>query len=396
LKLIISFLLAVPLLAAEADALRISANIQARHMPYGTIIDPVWRQGAIVSYSRGGDSAIWTGHYLAAEAFRYKVTAAPQALVNVQRALAGIQSLVDVTQTDLLARVIVPVDSPFATDITNEERHHGVRNGTLPSGAVYWIGNTSRDQYLGVFFGLSVAYEFVEDGAVRATVSALGTRMLDFLLDHNWNVVMPDGRISTTFINRPDQQLALLLIGRQINPARFDRRYRDVRWWYSLWVGVPIAAEALDPHGSYFKFNLDAISFYTLVRLEDDRSTKSRYTRAYDTFRNAVGDHGNAHFNMIDRVLRGPDARRDAETRDLLEAWLRRPAFDHWVDLRDTIRACGEDRACEPIPVEQRVRTDFLWQRSPFLLYGGGAGETEGAGIDYILPYWMARYYGVL
>ena len=59
--------------------------------------------------------------------------------------------------------------------------------------------------------------------------------------------------------------------------------------------------------------------------------------------------------------------------------------------------SCGaDDVACAPIPIEQRVTTDFIWQRSPFQLVGGGAGLIEGAGIDYILPYWMARYYGVL
>jgi uncharacterized protein (TIGR03437 family) len=42
------------------------------------------------------------------------------------------------------------------------------------------------------------------------------------------------------------------------------------------------------------------------------------------------------------------------------------------------------------------VPTDYLWQRSPFQLSGGGSGRVENAGIDYILPYWMARYYGVL
>ncbi|HEY7180203.1 MAG TPA: hypothetical protein VIC84_02240 [Blastocatellia bacterium] len=45
--------------------------------------------------------------------------------------------------------------------------------------------------------------------------------------------------------------------------------------------------------------------------------------------------------------------------------------------------------------IVDRVNTDFLWQRSPFLLFGGGAGAIETAGIDYILPYWMARYYGI-
>jgi len=43
-----------------------------------------------------------------------------------------------------------------------------------------------------------------------------------------------------------------------------------------------------------------------------------------------------------------------------------------------------------------RPTTDFLWQRNPFQLTGGGSNTTEGAGIDYILPYWMGRYYGVI
>jgi hypothetical protein len=116
-----------PASAAEADALAISANIQARHTPFGTILDPIFAFRAsdqIIGYTRCGDSAIWTGHYLAAEAFRYQVTRAPGALDNVKSAIAGIQSLVDATGTDLLARCRVPVDSPFAAGIQSEEAHN--------------------------------------------------------------------------------------------------------------------------------------------------------------------------------------------------------------------------------------------------------------------------------
>ena len=34
----------------------------------------------------------------------------------------------------------------------------------------YWIGGTSRDQYSGVFFGLGVAYDLVDDPQVPADV----------------------------------------------------------------------------------------------------------------------------------------------------------------------------------------------------------------------------------
>src|SRR5437867_9192028 len=91
--------------AGEAEALAISANIQARHLPFGTILDPIFASSAsdqIISYTRCGDSAIWTGHYLAAEAFRYQVTHSPGALDNVRNAIVGIKSLADVTGTNLL------------------------------------------------------------------------------------------------------------------------------------------------------------------------------------------------------------------------------------------------------------------------------------------------------
>ena len=65
--------------------------------------------------------------------------------------------------------------------------------------------------------------------------------------------------------------------------------------------------------------------------------------------------------------------------------------------MRDRFAICGDwDQACEVLSLLERVRTDFLWQRSPFLLLGGGEGNIEGAGIDYMLPYWMGRYYGVV
>ena len=70
----------------------------------------------------------------------------------------------------------------------------------------------------------------------------------------------------------------------------------------------------------------------------------------------------------IDRALRGADARRNAETRALLSDWLKRPRRDGWRDWRGDARypACGPDRACQPLPVLDRIDTDFLWQRSPF------------------------------
>jgi hypothetical protein len=390
-----------PVKASEQDARAISDNIQKRHLPYGTILDPVFASSEsdeIRSYARAGDSAIWTGHYLAAEAFRYRVTSAPDALDNVKRAVAGLRSLVDVTGTNLLARCLAPEDSPYADDIKKEEGRHGIYPGTLNGQSYFWIGNTSRDQYSGVFFGLGVTHSVVENDEVRWSIRELVTRMLEFLLQHRWFVVMPDGSISTVFTGHPDQRLCLLRIGSLVNPVRFSGEYSRERSLSSRRVSVPIAFDVLDDHTSYFKFNLDTITLYNLIRLETNARYRARYVSAYNLLRRTTDDHGNAHFNLVDRALKGPNAGRDAETRRWLEEWLRRPRRDCFLDYRNPPRypACGADKACQPIPVPERICTDFLWQRSPFLLFGGGKGKIEGAGIDYILPYWMGRYYGVI
>jgi len=389
---------------SDLDAIRISTNIQRFHMPYGTILDPVFASSdpaspdytRVIRYTRAGDSAIWTGHYLAAEAFRYQTTRSAEAFQNAWAALRGIRSLLDVTGSDVLARCLIPSDSPYAAAIQQEEGRHGIYDSTLGGRSYLWIGETSRDQYSGVMFGLSAAYDLLDDPAVRDFIRTDVTRILNYLLSRGWNVTMPNGSISTTFLLRPDQELSFLQIGRHINPERFSSTYVAYRSAFASSIILPIAYDNIDDHSHYFKFNLNYINLYDLIRLEED-STPYRqiYIDAYDSLRQRTQRHGNAHFNMLDRALRGPDNARDAETGALLDLWLKRPDRDQWVDLRGRrYPTCRGDRTCRPTPVNRRVNTDFLWQRSPFLSHGGGTGLVETAAIDYILPYWMKRSFG--
>jgi hypothetical protein len=70
---------------------------------------------------------------------------------------------------------------------------------------------------------------------------------------------------------------------------------------------------------AYYKFNLNHLYFYNLLRLEPKGSVAhEQYTKAYRRMREAVIDHQNPHFNMIDRARMGPEKRRDAETVALL------------------------------------------------------------------------------
>src|SRR5215470_9063125 len=117
--------------ASDADAIAISASIRARHLPFGTILDPIYASSTsaqIIGYTRCGDSALWTGAYLAAEAFRYKVTQSPAALDNVKAAAAALKGLIDITGDNRLARCMVMQSSPFAAGIRNEEASNTIHS----------------------------------------------------------------------------------------------------------------------------------------------------------------------------------------------------------------------------------------------------------------------------
>ena len=391
---VIILLLTAPARGAEADALSIDANIQARHLPYGAILDPIFTltdSDIVGGYTRCGDSALWTGHYIAAEAFRYKVTQSADALNNLKAAIAGLKGLDDVTGNNLLARCMVPINSPYADGIRSEEAANGIY--TNSSAGWIWVGNTSRDEYCGALFGLAVAYDMVNDATIQSAIHDLVIRLIDFLNGHDWSVPMPDGSTSTSFLTRPDQIETFLAIGRHIDYDHFTSlTYEAQRVLLASTVPVPIGVDTTSD-SSYFKFNLDYINLYNLIRLEAS-SAKTIYQSAYTLLRDYTGNDQNAYFNIIDLALNGPNQARDSQTLALLDGWLLRLRRDFAVDLSSAVPVCNA-QACQPVPVWLRPPTDFLWQRSPYQLSVGGAGIIESAGIDYILPYWMARYYGL-
>ena len=350
-------------------------------MPFGTLLDPIYASSAsdqIVGYTRCGDSALWTGAYLAAESFRYNVTRSADALRNVRSALAGLTGLSAVTGDNRLARCMVLASSPYAAGIAGEEA-----SNTIHSNPPWiWVDNTSRDEVVGAFFGLCAAFDLVDDPAVKTGVGNLATLLIGYISRHQWS---PNDDLASTFEIRPEELQMLLQVARHVNPANAVS---------GPFFVLPVSTGTLvdvQSNSSYFKFNLDYMSFYNLVRLQDNDDNRGAYT----TVRNHTAAHQNAFFDIIDRALRGPDAARDAETAALLDQWLQRPRRDFYVDVSPEVAVCGSE-ACQPVPVPMRTPATFLWEVDPFQLKGGGAGVIENAGVDYILPYWMARYFGVI
>src|SRR5271154_4779244 len=309
---------AFPAAASGADALAISAKIQARFLPFGTILEPIYASATsneIIDYTDCGDSALWTGAYLAAEAFRYNVTQSADALNNVRSALAGLKALSDVTGDNRLARCMALANSPYAASISSQESSNTI-NQNPPW---IWVDNTSRDEVVGAFFGLGAAFDLVNDSTVKSDISALVTLMIGFVAGHNWT---PNDDLSNTFLLRPEELEMLLAVVHHVNPSdSISGPFID------LPIDSGVTFDTLS-NDSYFKFNLDYMSFYNLVRYEPNGDNKG----AYQIVRNYTASHQNAFFDIIDRALNSPDVTRDTEMQSQVTQWLERPRRDPYVD----------------------------------------------------------------
>ncbi len=133
----------------------------------------------IVQMNDIGDSALWTGTYLAAESLRYTTTGAADARANIRRVAQTLHDWLNVSGSPgYLARWAAPAGAGGAFgfqipdyDCTQSRVHCGV---PYAGGSWDYIGHISRDQYQGVLLGASLAYEALgpEDGDVKDVLRA--------------------------------------------------------------------------------------------------------------------------------------------------------------------------------------------------------------------------------
>lgn len=141
-----------------------NAWLHKYHLPGGTVADAYFSDATYTTqtaYHGTGDSAIWTGSYLAGEALRLMVTGSKDAEKNVEAIVEGIHRLFEVTgQPGYHARFTAPLNDPDpkikAQYNPKDIKHHVTKYNGVD---YFWSGNTSRDQNSGVVMGYALAYD---------------------------------------------------------------------------------------------------------------------------------------------------------------------------------------------------------------------------------------------
>ena len=375
----------------------------------------------VVGYSFS-DSTIWTGTYLAAECFRYAVTGDPEAKANAIRTVHALDAHLQITQVPgFIARFAGPDEFPWNAHYIGHDRYVA---GTGEWEGSFWINNTSRDQYTGWFMGLATAYDLIDDEPTRELIRRDVRAVIDKLRADGYLIIGEDGAPTDAGPEvLPPFQLAWHLIAAHVldEPYYWElyeerfRRHRDI-------LSVSLFSW-FNKYHQYYGFNLTHENFFGLLRLETDPVRRSLYLDVFHRQVRSLVEH--THNVFFDEIYLA-NCRRAGECRDY-EATARDIAMQlrdfqdppvrevpleipEWpldpisVLLSDLIDELGirdlidiEPQTLDPRPVRYRCPRSFMWQKSPYNLdCPGGDGTEVYPGIDYLIAYWMGRYYGFI
>ena len=519
-----------------AEALALEARI-ADHIHYGQVYEqrynsPARITGDIATTEGEDDSALYTGNYLGAEAFRYALAKRKiaegvdvpfwvgqrnEALARVDEMTKQFHILTNISaywktklnpqlhgdkplangaidfgggvfpaQEGLLFRACTPdTAAAFVNQQGRGNRVFGpfhwpgapVDPYVKDAGDYYCRDATSRDAYAGTTFGLLTAFDLVSGDRpkmrrmIRDDILAIS----NYTLQYAWSTPRMHGRVvlpeivpsdvlpqvgggndldnfwSPLFMYTPVQQLNMAGIARHVASAAGSQA--DKLKWNAVWAaeiatqGPNLAEDMLlntaQPHDSYYKFHLDYLALFNLIRTEPNALVNELFLRrALGVMDATTGDDGNALYDAFVYAVSGDPGRLAdgvSHTNEWLDYRARLDSVDNEAARNDTFNsprcapshprhiecmpkdstevlvggvplitipgtehngaACGagaknsECRARIPLDVVDRKGQDFLWQKDPTLLDEDQVPEWEAPGYDFLLPYWMIRYY---
>jgi hypothetical protein len=430
----------------EEIAINIDRKIRRDHIPHGllgrivmdtSLDDDSWETayvnggggnaGTVVGRNGESDSAMNSAYFLASQSWRYKTTRSSEAYDNLAWAMRGMGTLLAVNNdSGLMARCAVPKNSMWGRWIDSR----GAFTQTQLFGETWlgWQGHkgVSRDQYTAVFFGLAIAHEVVDDPAVKGECARLIALMVDHLIAEGWyttvdrlNWTAAGGEAAPLIFQAQSvyQQINFVTIAERMNPGRFTAEQQRLGPLASMtWLGAWVSANTLD---GYYKYNLQFLNAYNYFRLETDQQRWMEMARGYRIAQRWVGHHQNPHFDLIQC---GIDPSLESTLfpgiREGLRQFLKRNHRDvppPGLDL-STIQYAPFTFASmtsasgttvmlptKPIDIPLRKYTNYYqWQKEPVRAAVRStdpqvvfrSGKAEKPGQDFVMPYWMGRFYG--
>jgi len=404
------------------------------------------------------NDGLWTAMYGSGECFAYAATKDPLARQRATKAFLALKFLSDVTQGGdhpaphgFPARSILPTSGydPNAEHYTPERDRQEQQRDPLwkvisprwpksADGQWYWKCDTSSDELDGHFFLYALYYDLVaETEEEKQTARDVVTRIVDHLLDHGYNLVDHDGKPTRWGRFSPEEfnhdlrwaegrglnsmcMLSYLKVAEHVSgDAKYRRAYDDLvqKHSYALNSMVPKVQYGYGT-GNQSDDEMAFMSFYNLIRYEDDPELKRYYVFAFYRYWRTEAPELNPLFNFLfaattqdafpDGAARGrfrtgtvPQEAIDEGVDTLIRYPLDRVHWpfknSHRLDIVRMSQFPGERSQNghrlngKVVPVDER--SVGHWNHNPWQLdEEGHNGQTLTDGAAFLLPYYLGVY----
>jgi len=376
-----------------------------------------------------GDCAFQSGQCTVAMAMRQAVEKSPESLALITEIIDGWRFFQRITGVPgLIGRSYAHKDDPtengqWDTLYPDADKHQG----TGEFADYFWQADTSRDQMTGGVLGNALAYDLVDDEHVKQTAATFLTEVADHVWDHDMKLVDPDGEMTThgdmnaeTWNGLPIGDglnaacsLAWFKVAHHVsgeqrfadyyNELALDRGYLDIML-ENMWV---YAGYQTKWYNTYMAFE----NMYMLMRLEQDPVLRPRVYEAFrDTLWLNLDDNTPNHRGVKEgNPVKTPWYLYSTGDKDALalydalwqvhvfpDAPLRDRRVENSTNPDIEKNPRNDAESLYPLPANLRKPDMVIWHRNPYELDGGADSGEERTGCDYLLPYWMGRYYGFI
>lgn len=366
------------------------------------------------------NDGLWTSFYLGSQAFRYATTKEKEAKRYAWESFAPFERIIDINPI---------VGFPARTFEREGFKVSDLERWRMSQEEGWeWKGTTSSDEYIAYLFVASVMDQFVaESKEEKQRVANFIDAIMTHIITNDYKFIDHDGKPTTWGRWDPEYvemypkhvydrklnsthlitglQLAYKLTGKEIFKTEMYKMIDEYGYLENMMASLKEMRADSIPYMEYtmgdsWNHSDDEMAFLTYwpmyhYALNDD--LKKKYAWIIDEHWEVELPERNAAWNLLTYGTTGKISTEDVFWH-LREFGLDQMEYvvknSHRKDLKllaPNFR--GQTTEVLLTPGERRTHRH---NANPFRLDGGSPGTSILAGDEYLLPYWMARYLGVL
>ncbi len=351
-----------------------------------------------------------TGTYMMSLAYEYAVTGDKETLALARRCLKAMMLLQNVTGVPgLIARCV-------------RRKGNTAYGGSMPkwfdAGEYEWLGDVSSDEVVGHFSALSVYYDLCADENEKEQICKALCAVVDHILEHNYKLCDADGQFTRWGNWNPDdinrnefwsgehgtnalEMLSFLKTAYHMSGnEKYNEEYLRLIKEEHYAVNT-MYRKVKDAHTVHIDDNLCFLISIPLLNYETDPDLRLAYLIGMREHWEYERVERNPFINIIYAALTGEHGDVDLALNSLREM----PLLYIATTVRNSVRndlqwdyspeEFGEKpQLAQPLPYDEKPVVGY--NRNHFIPDRESSGSSLLEGTNFLLPYWLGRYYGVI